>query len=503
MNRREEIKEKIIALTKEYSSLVHKDFLAGNNQNKKTWEVGMSIPYAGRVFDSNEVSAAISSTLDFWLTLGEEGQLMEKELSDFLGVYKTLLVNSGSSANLIAISALTSHKLPLQRRLLKDDEVITVSAGFPTTVAPIIQNGAVPVFLDIDPLTGNINTNDLEKAFSEKTKAVVLAHALGNPFNLLDILRFCKKHDLWLIEDNCDALGCTYTMPKNLAQELGFYKNSPGLTCDSNYIKRWTGTWGDISTQSFYPPHHLTMGEGGAVNITSKPLLKSIAESIRDWGRDCWCPSGVDDTCKKRFDWQLGDLPAGYDHKYTYSHLGYNLKPLDIQAAIGREQLKKLPQFINQRKDNWNRLRYGLADLDNLFDFSLPTHSIGLNLNKNENENFVWDETGCESDCSWFGFMLRVKENNYFTRTDLARYLDKHKIGNRMLFGGNLIKQPAFVELKKTNPNSFRVVGSMSGANNVMNTALFLGTYPGLTKEMIDYEIKIIHQFVEKNLKKK
>ena len=496
MDKQNEIKDKILTLTQEYSELVHRENLSSSNSKKKEWEIGMHIPYAGRVFDSNEVKAAISSTLDFWLTLGKEGQMMEDELASFLGVHKTLLVNSGSSANLVAVSALTSHKLPKERRLLPGDEVITVAAGFPTTVAPIIQNGAIPVFLDINPVTGNINVKDLEKALTNKTKAIVLAHALGNPFNLFEVLKFCRNNDLWLIEDNCDALGCTYSMPKDIANDLGFTKNSPGLEGDPNKITRWTGTWGDISTQSFYPPHHLTMGEGGAINIVNKPLLKKITESIRDWGRDCWCPSGIDNTCLKRFDWKLGNLPKGYDHKYTYSHLGYNLKPLDIQAAIGREQIKKLPEFISKRKENWNRLRKGLSDLDQFLDFALPTHAVDWRDNK-----FYWDETGCATDCSWFGFMIRIKNNNYFDRTDLAKYLDKHKIGNRMLFGGNLLKQPAFVELKKADNNAFRVLGSMDGSDDVMNNALFLGTFPGLTKKMIDYEISIIHQFIDEHTK--
>ena len=287
--------------------------------------------------------AAVSSTLDFWLTLGHEGESFQLELSNFLGVKNSLLVNSGSSANLVAISALCSYKIPPLRRIKQGDEVITVAAGFPTTVAPILQVGAVPVFVDADPVTGNFCPNQLEKAFSPgKTKAVMMAHALGNPFDLAAVLKFTKKYNLWLIEDNCDALGCSYSMPKNLANELGFTKNSPGIEINKDYVTRWTGTWGDISTQSFYPPHHLTMGEGGAVNIVSSPKLKVIVESIRDWGRDCWCPSGLDNTCKKRFDWDLGEVPHGYDHKYTYSHLGYNLTPLDIQAAIGRIQLTRL-----------------------------------------------------------------------------------------------------------------------------------------------------------------
>ena len=292
-----------------------------------------------------------------------------------MGIRHSLLVNSGSSANLIAISSLTSPKLSPDRRIYPGDEVITVSAGFPTTVAPIIQVGAVPVFIDADPVTGNALCDQLEDAVcAGKTKAVMMAHALGNPFDLASTLAFCRKYNLWLVEDNCDALGCIYSMPRDLAESLGFTQNSPGLDDGPTRVVRWTGTWGDISTQSFYPPHHLTMGEGGAVNIVSDPRLKIIAESFRDWGRDCWCPSGTDNTCNKRFGWQLGELPEGYDHKYTYSHLGYNLKPLDSQAAIGRIQLRKLPHFINARKENWDFLRRGLSPHNSVFEF-VSTHA--------------------------------------------------------------------------------------------------------------------------------
>ena len=296
--------------------------------------------------------AAVNATLDFWLTLGKEGESLERELANFLGIRKSLLVNSGSSANLIALSSLTSHLLDDEIGLKQGDEVITCAGGFPTTVAPIIQNGCIPVFLDNDPITGNINTNLLEEAYLEgKTKAVMVAHTLGNPFDISKILKFCRENNLWLIEDNCDALGCTYTMPIEDAQNYGHKKSSSQFNKNNKeFVIRWTGTWGDISTQSFYPPHHITMGEGGAVNITQSIKLKRPLESFRDWGRDCWCPSGQDNTCGKRFKWKLGGLPEGYDHKYTYSHLGYNLKPLDTQAAIGRIQLKKLPSFIEARK---------------------------------------------------------------------------------------------------------------------------------------------------------
>ncbi|MFI0348185.1 MAG: lipopolysaccharide biosynthesis protein RfbH [Chthoniobacterales bacterium] len=491
-----ELKAEILRLTRDYSELMHQANRPAT-QMQSSFEAGVTtIPYAGRVFDANEVEAAVGSTLDFWLTLGSEGVAFEKELAGFLGVKYSLLVNSGSSANLIAFSALTTHKLPAHQRIQPGDEVITVAVGFPTTVAPIIQAGAVAVFLDNDPVTGNISTKHLEQAFCEgKTKAVMIAHALGNSFDIGTVLSFCRRHALWLIEDNCDALGATYSMPIEQAKALGITENSPGIPSDGSHITRYTGTWGDISTQSFYPPHHLTMGEGGAVNIVWRPALKAYAESFRDWGRDCWCASGKDNTCKKRFGWQLGELPEGYDHKYIYSHLGYNLKPLDPQAAIGREQLKKLPAFIEARKKNWEYLRAGLADLEEFFEFSLPTHATAWKKSDHGCDPFSWDATGSRTDCSWFGFMLRVKSSASFTHTDLARHLDEKKIGNRMFFGGNLLKQPVFVQLKRDRPDAFRVVRDLAGADEIMRSALFLGTYPGLTKAMLDYEIKVIHDF--------
>ncbi len=559
-----ELKSEILRLTREYSTRAHAAQRPGGDPERAAFVPGETVvPYAGRVFTEDEVEAAVGSTLDFWLTLGPEGEAFEKELAAFLGVKYSLLVNSGSSANLVALSALTTHKLPDHKRIKPGDEVITVAAGFPTTVAPILQNGSVPVFVDNDPATGNIRADQLEAAFSPgKTKAVMIAHALGNPFDLASVLEFCRKHDLWLIEDNCDALGCTYSMPIERAKKLGLdhliksaEQNSCSLPIDGfsldeannqklttshklpaiidGQLVAYTGTFGDISTQSFYPPHHLTMGEGGAVNIVSRPPLKTYAESFRDWGRDCWCPSGKDDTCGKRFGWTLGELPPGYDHKYTYSHLGYNLKPLDPQAAIGRQQLKKLPAFIEARARNWEYLRAGLADLEDVFDFSLPTHATawkrvdrsllqvdgtiteGKKSNINQQlttNNFSWDSSGCLTGCSWFGFMLRVKPSAPFSHTDLARHLDEKKIGNRMFFGGNLLRQPVFVQLRKDRPEAFRVVGHDSstsqpldsstisvlfpGADAIMNQALFLGTYPGLTKEMMDYEIEIIRAFV-------
>ena len=489
-----ELKSQILRLTREYAASAHRGYRPASDSLRSDWKPGEPIPYAGRVFTEDEVEAAVASTLDFWLTLGSEGAAFQEELSTFLGVRHSLLVNSGSSANLVALASLTSSKLSDSRRIKPGDEVITVAAGFPTTVAPIVQIGAVPVFIDADPVTGNARCDQLEAAYrSGKTKAVMMAHALGNPFDLAKALAFCRKYNLWLVEDNCDALGCSYSMPRELAASLGFSDNSPGLDEGPDRVVRWTGTWGDLSTQSFYPPHHLTMGEGGAVNIVNDQKLKTIVESFRDWGRDCWCPSGVDNTCNKRFDWQLGELPEGYDHKYTYSHLGYNLKPLDPQAAIGRVQLQRLPAFIETRKQNWEILRRGLAEYDKYIEFSLPTHAISWDFTS----GFQWDESGCRTDCSWFGFKLSVRKESPFSRVDLARELDSHSIGNRMLFGGNLLRQPAFVQLKQDNPKAIREVGPMPGSDEIMNNSIFLGTYPGLTTQMLKYEIMIISDYIK------
>ena len=462
-----EIKAEILRLTREYSALTHAANRPGNDAQHAPFTPGKTtVPYAGRVFTEDEVEAAVSATLDFWLTLGPEGDAFESELAALLGVKKSLLVNSGSSANLVAMAALTSPKLG-ERQIRPGDEVITSAAGFPTTVAPILQSGCVPVFIDNDPSTLNGRADQLEAAFVPgKTKAVMMAHTLGNPFDLAATVEFCRKNNLWLIEDNCDALGCRYD-------------------------GQFTGTFGDLSTQSFYPPHHLTMGEGGAVNIVRDMKLKVLAESFRDWGRDCWCASGKDDTCHKRFGWQLGELPEGYDHKYIYSHLGYNLKPLDPQAAIGRQQLKKMPAFIQARMDHWNHLRAALTDLEEFIEFQLPTHATGWTKN-----GFTWDQTGHQTECSWFGFMMLVKKSAPFTRRDFAQHLDAAKIGNRMLFGGNLVRQPAFVTLKKQQPQAFRVVGDLAGADRIMNEAVFIGTYPGLTPVMLDYMAETITQFV-------
>jgi CDP-6-deoxy-D-xylo-4-hexulose-3-dehydrase len=472
----EELRAEILKLTRDYSRRVHRAQRPGDEGHQDFIPGETMVPYAGRVFTEDEVEAAVGSMLDFWLTLGKEGEEFERQLAEFLGVKKSILVNSGSSANLVAFSSLTSHKLPPEKRIRPGDEVITCAAGFPTTVAPIIQNGAVPVFLDNDPVTGNIDTRSLEEAFIPgKTKAVMCAHTLGNPFDLGAIMEFCERHDLWLIEDNCDALGSTYTRK---------------MTEDEPQT-RFTGTWGDLSTQSFYPPHHLTLGEGGAINIVKNMRMKVLVESFRDWGRDCWCASGKENTCNKRFDWKLGDLPHGYDHKYIYSHIGYNLKPLDPQAAIGLKQLEKLPHFVAARRKNWQYLRRGLDSLREFFEFSLPTHATGWT-----SEGFAWDRSRCQSDPSWFGFMLLVKPTAPFSRTEFAKTLDEARIGNRMLFGGNLVRQPAFVQLKSDRPEAFRVVGDLAGADRIMNEAIFVGVYPGLSQKMLDYVVETVCKFV-------
>ena len=467
-----ELKAEILRLTREYAAQAHPGHRPGYEpaaKNRPAFEPGKTtVPYAGRVFTEDEVEAAVSATLDFWLTLGPEGEAFEKGLAEFFGIKKSILVNSGSSANLVAFASLTSEKLGA-RRIHPGDEVITAAAGFPTTVAPILQHGAVPVFIDNDPITLNGRVEQLEEAFVPgKTKAVMMAHTLGNPFDLSAVTEFCRRHQLWLIEDNCDALGCRYD-------------------------GQLTGTFGDLSTQSFYPPHHLTMGEGGAVNVVRDMKLKVLVESFRDWGRDCWCASGVDNTCNKRFGWKLGELPEGYDHKYIYSHLGYNLKPLDPQAAIGRQQLKKLSAFVEARIDNWNTLRAGLADLGEFFTFQLPTHATGWTP-----AGFTWDASGHQTTCSWFGFMMLVQPTAPFSRRDFARALDAAKIGNRMLFGGNLVRQPAFVTLRKERPATLRIVGDLAGADRIMNEAVFIGAYPGLTPEMLNYMIETIRHFARK-----
>ncbi|RIK83991.1 MAG: lipopolysaccharide biosynthesis protein RfbH [Planctomycetota bacterium] len=487
----EALRAEILRLSREYSSRVHRQNRPADDDRAPEFIPGQTpVPYAGRVFTEEEVVAAVDATLDFWLTLGPEGERFERSLAEFLGVRKSLAVNSGSSANLLAIAALTSPKLPPERRVMPGDEVITVAAGFPTTVAPIVQCGATVVFVDADPVTGNARCDQLFDAYRPgKTKAVMMAHALGNPFDLATTLEFCREHNLWLVEDNCDALGCSYTLPAGHRLAADY---SDGANNSDGSLTRYTGSWGDLSTQSFYPPHHITMGEGGAVNIVRQARLKTLVESFRDWGRDCWCASGKDNTCGKRFVWQLGDLPEGYDHKYIYSHLGYNLKPLDVQAAIGRIQLDKLPSFIAARQANWQYLRAGLAEFEDVFEFALPTHATTWR----PDGSFAWDSSGCRTECSWFGFKMSVRDKAPFTRTALAKRLDERKIGNRMLFGGNLLRQPAFVELRKDRPDAVRTVGDMAGADAIMNATLFIGVYPGLTQPMLDYVIQTIREFV-------
>ena len=396
------------------------------------------INYGGRVYDEKEMINLADTALDFWLTSGRYCAEFEKRLGAYLGVKHVSLVNSGSSANLLAFMALTSPKLGA-RRVRPGDEVITVAAGFPTTVTPILQYGAVPVFVDVELPSCNIDCSLLGKTLSKKTKAVMLAHTLGNPFNIKAIKEFCSKHGLWLIEDNCDALG-------------------------SRYGGKYTGTFGDIGTPSFYPPHHLTMGEGGAV-YTDDTRLKRIIESFRDWGRDCWCPSGKDNTCGRRFTQKFGDLPLGYDHKYVYSHFGYNLKATEMQAAVGLAQLEKFPAFAKARRKNWAYLRKALEKYSG--KLILPEPEPG-------------------SDPSWFGFLVTVKEKAGFTRDQLVAHLEKNKIQTRMLFAGNLIKHPCFDELRKSG-KGYRVVGKLENTDAVMNRSFWIGVYPGMTNEMLEY----------------
>lgn len=449
MNRNEnELRQKVIRAAEEYYREIH--------QPQKKFTPGDRISYAGRVFDEQEISILIEATLDFWLTTGRFAEQFEQEFARFLGVKYCSLVNSGSSANLIALMALTSPKLG-KKRINRGDEVLTVAAGFPTTVAPIIQYGAIPVFVDVDLPSYNINVKRLEAGLSDKTKAVMIAHTLGNPFDLQTVKDFCDKHSLWLVEDNCDALGSKY-----------FY----------NGDWSFTGTIGDIGTSSFYPPHHMTMGEGGAV-YTNSLELKRIIESFRDWGRDCWCSSGKDNTCHKRFSQQFGELPLGYDHKYVYSHFGYNLKVTDMQAAIGCAQLEKLPGFIDARRKNWMMLRQGLTNLEEVFILPEPTPN---------------------SAPSWFGFLLTVKENTGFTRDELVNYLESKGIQTRMLFAGNLIKHPCFDEMRASG-EGYRVVGELTNTDKIMNQTFWIGVYPGLTESMVEWMIQTISEFVKVNTK--
>ena len=436
---------------REYIKSIVREYYHTYKENKKMFVPGDRINYAARVFDENEMCALTDATLDFWLTTGRFSDEFEKEFAKWIGVKYAHLVNSGSSANLIAFSVLTAPELG-DRQIKRGDEVITVACGFPTTVTPILQYGAVPVFLDVTVPQYNIDVTALENALSEKTKAVMIAHTLGNPFDLKTIKAFCDKHNLWLVEDNCDALGSQYT----IAGETKF-----------------TGTWGDIGTSSFYPPHHMTMGEGGCV-YTNNPLLHRLILSYRDWGRDCICPSGQDNFCKHRFEGQYGELPSGYDHKYVYSHLGYNLKVTDMQAAVGCEQLKKFPQFIERRRENWNRLYNALKAYE---------HKL------------VLPEPAENSRPSWFGFMLSIKPESGLDRNKVTRYIEEHNVQTRLLFSGNLIKHPCFDAIRGT--DDYRVVGELTNTEYIMNNTFWVGVYPGMTNEMIDYMIKVIIEAIE------
>lgn len=427
-----ELQAEILRLVREYHAAAFpaREFVPGSS----------AVPYAGRVFDAEEIVNLVDSSLEFWLTTGRYAAQFEKEFARFVGIRSALLVNSGSSANLVALSCLTSPKLK-DRQLRPGDEVITAGTGFPTTVNPIIQNRLVPVFLDVDIPTYNLSVSQLEEALSSRTRAIMVAHALGNPFDVDAVKAFAAKHNLWVVEDCCDALGSTYR----------------GQNC---------GTFGDLATVSFYPAHHMTMGEGGAV-LTDKPMLKTLAESFRDWGRDCWCEPGQDNTCGKRFDWQLGELPCGYDHKYTYSHIGYNLKLTDMQAAVGVAQMGKLEGFIEARRANFRALREGLREMEDIF--ILPEATAG-------------------ADPSWFGFPLAVRPESGFTRRQVVTHLEGAKIATRLLFGGNLLRQPAYAGVEH------RRIGTLANSDYVMNNVFWIGVYPGLTGPMLDYVLTKLRQ---------
>lgn len=442
----EEARERIKDLIAQY----YHDFK--KPEQEKEFQAGDRIPYASRVYDEKEMCSLVDAALDFWLTTGRFSDEFEKGFAKWIGVKYANLVNSGSSANLIAFMALTTPELG-ERQIKKGDEVITVAAGFPTTVNPIIQYGAVPVFVDVTIPQYNIDVTELENALSEKTKAVMIAHTLGNPFNLKEVKAFCDKHNLWLVEDNCDALGSRYTIDDET---------------------KYTGTWGDIGTSSFYPPHHMTMGEGGCV-YTNNPLLNKLIKSFRDWGRDCVCPSGRDNFCGHRFDGQYGELPKGYDHKYVYSHFGYNLKVTDMQAAVGVEQLKKFPGFIERRRHNWEYLRNALADAG---------------------DKLILPEPAENSEPSWFGFMISVCKNSGLDRNDITRYMEEHNIQTRLLFSGNLTKHPCFDQIRGT--DKYRVVGSLENTDYIMENSFWVGVYPGMNEEKLKYMSEIIRQAIDR-----
>lgn len=429
------------------------DYYHQFKENKEKYVNGDKIPYAGRVFDEKEMCALTEATLDFWLTSGRFVNQFECEFAKWLGVKYASVVNSGSSANLVAFFALTASELG-ERAVKRGDEIITVAAGFPTTVTPIVQYGAIPVFVDVKIPYYNIDTEMLEQAYSPKTKAVFVAHTLGNPFELKKVKDFCDKYKLWLIEDNCDALGGTFVI---------------------DGVERKVGTIGDIGTSSFYPPHHMTMGEGGCV-YTNNPLLHKLIRSFRDWGRDCMCASGQDNMCKHRFDGQYGELPKGYDHKFIYSHWGFNLKVTDMQAAVGCEQLKKLPIFIEKRRKNWERLKKGLSDCT---------------------DKLILPESTPNSKPSWFGFIMTVKED--VDCIEVVKYLETHNIQTRRLFAGNLLKHPCFNEMRK-NETGYRIVGNLNNTDRIMKDSFWVGVYPGLDEERIDYIVRVIHEALGKRL---
>ena len=431
----DQLRQEIAALVEQYhqAAFPAKPFLGGIS----------TLPVSGKVFDADEMQHLVDSSLDFWLTTGRYAEQFETKFAKVMGMKHALLCNSGSSANLLAVTALTSPRLK-KRALKEGDEVITVAAGFPTTVNPILQNRLVPVFVDVQLGTYDATMESIEAAIGPKTKAIVMAHTLGNPFNLDGVMSIAKEHNLFVVEDTCDAVGATYN-------------DKP------------VGSFGDISTTSFYPAHHITMGEGGCVLVKSAPM-KKIVESFRDWGRDCWCPPGNDDTCGRRFDWQLGELPYGYDHKYVYSHIGYNLKLTDLQAAVGVAQLKKLPDFIEARRHNFNRLYAGLKKFE---------------------EVLILPETTPKSNPSWFGFAITVRPGAPFSRLELVQHIESRRIGTRLLFGGNLMRQPAYIGMPH------RVVGSLTNANIITDNTFWLGVYPGLNDEMVDFMIATVAEFVE------
>lgn len=428
------------------------DYYHEFKEKKEDFKPGDRISYASRVFDEKEMQALIDAALDFWLTTGRFSDEFEKRFAEWIGVKHAHLVNSGSSANLIAFMALTAPELG-GRQIRPGDEVITVACGFPTTVTPILNYGAVPVFVDVTVPQYNIDVTKLEGALSGKTKAVMIAHTLGNPFDLKAVRAFCDRHSLWLVEDNCDALGTKYTIDGE---------------------ERFTGTWGDIGTSSFYPPHHMTMGEGGCV-YTDNPLLHRLILSFRDWGRDCVCPSGRDNFCGHRFDGQHGELPAGYDHKYVYSHFGYNLKVTDIQAAVGCEQLKKFPGFIERRRHNWDRLRKALECAS---------------------DKLILPEPAENSEPSWFGFLISIRPESGLERNRITQYLESHNIQTRLLFSGNLVKHPCFDQIRGT--SAYRVAGRLDVTDFIMNNAFWIGVYPGMTDAMIDYMAQVLAEAVNR-----